>query len=79
MDEKPIRHVDRTLLNTHARVEEVGNKTTVETIAFIAAVRKIAGDFEVKEGDQVEWKAELTGHITVTRSMLSAATEQLLQ
>jgi hypothetical protein len=57
-------------------VMEVGNGTTVGTVAQMAAVRQIADDFTtVKEGDQIEWKAELKGRITVDRSMLNAAME----
>jgi hypothetical protein len=79
MEKKPIRHADRTLLNTHPQVMEVGNATTVGTVAHLAAVKQIAGNFAVKEGDQIEWKAELEGLITVTRSMLDAATEELIR
>ena len=67
------------MLHTHPEVMEAGNATTVGTIAHIAAVRKIAGNFAVREGDQVEWEAELKGSITVTRAMLDAAAEQLIR
>jgi hypothetical protein len=79
MEQKPIRYADQTWLTIHPQVEEVGNGTTVGTVAFMATVRQIAGNFAVKEGDQVEWNAELKGRITVTRRMLDAATEQMLQ
>ena len=79
MEKKPIRTADRTVLHTHPEVMEAGNATTVGTIAHIAAVRKITGNFAVKEGDQIEWEAELKGTITVTRAMIDAAAEQLIR
>lgn len=82
MEQKPIRHADQIVLNTHPEHTIIGDNTTVGTIAHRAAIHQIAlntsiGD--VKEGDQFEWKAELTGRITVTRSMLDAVTEQYLR
>ena len=80
MEKKPIRHADRTLLNLHPQVMDAGDATTVKTIAFMAAVKQVARQFpNVKEGDQIDWTAELNGRTTVTRYLLDAAAEQLLQ
>jgi len=82
MEKEPIRHADQTWLNTHPQVQEVGHNTTVATIARLTAVARISLDHPigaVKEGDQIEWKAELKGRITVDRAMLDAAAEQLLR
>ena len=82
MEMKPIRSADQTWLNTHPQVQEVGNATTVGTVAHVAAVKQIALNLPIgalKEGDQIEWKAELNGRITVDRSMLDAAIEERLR
>ncbi len=80
MEEKPIRFADQTWLDTHPQVRDIGNATTVGTVAHLAAVKQIARDFPgVKEGDQIEWKAELRGRITVDRSMIDAAIEERLR
>jgi hypothetical protein len=80
MEEKPMRFADQTWLDTHPQVMDVGDATTVGTIAHLAAVKQIARDFPaVKEGDQIEWKAGLRGRITVDRSMLDAAIEERLR
>lgn len=80
MEKKPIRTADRALLNTHPQVQEVGNATTVGTVAHMVAIKAIARKLPaVKEGDQIEWKAELRGLITVARSMLDGAREEFLR
>jgi hypothetical protein len=80
MEEKPIKFADQTWLTAGSEVMEAGDATSVGTIAHIAAIKQIARDIQVvKEGDQIEWKAELKGRITVDRSMLNAAIEQHLR
>ncbi len=77
-----MKFADQISLTISPEVMTIGPATEAKTIAFMAAVRKIAFNHrpgEIKEGDQIEWEAVLKGRITVDKRMIDAAVEQLLR
>jgi hypothetical protein len=60
----------------------IGKETTVNTIAYMAAVHALASydaNGMFKPGDQIEWTVTLSGRTTVEPRMIEDATEQLLK
>jgi hypothetical protein len=79
---KKTEFADSISLNTYPQVMDVGGDTTVETIAFIATVKKIAlhGDrTKWKVGDQIKWKATLNGRMTLNEEIIGAALNEWLK
>jgi hypothetical protein len=73
--------VDEIVLNTIPEVRVIGGATDLATVAFLAATARVASSWmsdRAQEGDQIEWKATLSGRITVTKQILDAALNKLM-
>ena len=80
-EQKKIKTADSIWVNTNPRVEKIGGKTEVGTLARMAAVSKMVmtNPLKYKSGDQVEWKITLEGLTTIDERLLQDARDQLLQ
>ena len=71
---------DEIVLNTIPEVRVVGGAMDLATVAFLAATAQVASTWRLappQESDQIEWKATLSGRITLTKQILDAAQEKL--
>lgn len=80
--EKKIETADHIWLNTKPHMQQIGGDTNISTIAYMAAVSKIALKYDpkvLKLGDQIKWEASLEGLITIDQHMLDDAINQMFR